>query len=80
MDEPLANRFRSSCVVEQNGERGAVVRDADNPPRIKAIWDMETGDPDDFLTLVLLAGHPRVDLKAVTITPVSYTHLTLPTN
>ena len=33
------------------------------------IWDMETGDPDDFLTLLLLAGHPKVDLRAVTVTP-----------
>ena len=33
------------------------------------IWDMETGDPDDFLTLLLLLGHPRVNLVAVTITP-----------
>src|SRR5688572_11943359 len=30
---------------------------------------METGDPDDFLTLLLLLGHPRVNLKGVTITP-----------
>ena len=30
---------------------------------------METGDPDDFLTLLLLLGHPAVRLKAVTITP-----------
>jgi len=30
---------------------------------------METGDPDDFLTLLLLLGHPRVNLKAVTVTP-----------
>jgi pyrimidine-specific ribonucleoside hydrolase len=30
---------------------------------------METGDPDDLLTLILLAGHPRADLRAVTITP-----------
>ncbi len=37
--------------------------------RIPVVWDMETGDPDDFLTLLLLAGHPRVQLKAVTITP-----------
>lgn len=35
------------------------------------IWDMETQDPDDFLTLLLLAGHPDVNLKAVTITPGS---------
>ncbi len=36
---------------------------------IDVIWDMETGDPDDFLTLLLLLGHPQVNLKAVTITP-----------
>jgi len=33
------------------------------------VWDMETGDPDDFITLLFLLGHPRVKLKAVTITP-----------
>ncbi|MEL6344277.1 MAG: nucleoside hydrolase [Myxococcota bacterium] len=36
---------------------------------IDVVWDMETGDPDDFLTLLLLCGHPEVRLKAVTITP-----------
>jgi pyrimidine-specific ribonucleoside hydrolase len=35
------------------------------------VWDMETGDPDDFLTLLMLAGHPRVNLRAVTVTPGS---------
>jgi len=36
---------------------------------IDVVWDMETGDPDDFLTLLLLIGHPDVNLKAVTVTP-----------
>ena len=27
------------------------------------------GDPDDFLTLLFLGGHPQVDLLAVTVTP-----------
>ena len=35
------------------------------------VWDMETGDPDDYLTLLLLLGHPEVHLKAVTVTPGS---------
>ena len=35
------------------------------------VWDMETSDPDDFLTLLLLLGHPDVNLKAVTVTPGS---------
>lgn len=30
---------------------------------------METGDPDDFLTLALLGGHPDVELVGVTVTP-----------
>jgi hypothetical protein len=37
--------------------------------KLDVVWDMETGDPDDFLTLLLLLGHPRVNLKAVTIAP-----------
>jgi inosine-uridine nucleoside N-ribohydrolase len=36
---------------------------------VDIVWDMETGDPDDFLTLLLLLGHPEVNLKAVTVTP-----------
>lgn len=36
---------------------------------IEAIWDMETSDPDDFLTLLFLLGHPQVRLRAVTIMP-----------
>jgi inosine-uridine nucleoside N-ribohydrolase len=36
---------------------------------IDVVWDMETSDPDDFLTLLFLIGHPQVNLKAVTITP-----------
>ncbi|WP_327001874.1 nucleoside hydrolase [Dactylosporangium sp. NBC_01737] len=36
---------------------------------MELIWDMETSDPDDFVTLLLLLGHPRVDLIGVTVTP-----------
>lgn len=38
---------------------------------LDVVLDMETHDPDDFLTLLLLLGHPEVNLKAVTITPGS---------
>jgi pyrimidine-specific ribonucleoside hydrolase len=37
--------------------------------RMPFVFDMETGDPDDVLTLVFLGAHPFVDLRAVTITP-----------
>ncbi len=33
---------------------------------------METGDPDDFLTLALLATHPAVALRSVSVTPGSF--------
>ncbi len=33
------------------------------------VFDMETRDPDDVLTLCLLATHPRVTLRAVTVNP-----------
>ena len=32
---------------------------------------METGDPDDFMTLLWLCDHPSINLKAVTVTPGS---------
>lgn len=38
---------------------------------LNVIFDMESNDPDDFLTLLLLAGHPQVNLKAVTVFPGS---------
>lgn len=37
--------------------------------KIPLVFDMETGDPDDVMTLALLLGHPWVDLKGVTVTP-----------
>ncbi|MFY1828458.1 nucleoside hydrolase [Myxococcus fulvus] len=33
------------------------------------LFDMETSDPDDALTLCLLSTHPAVTLRAVTVTP-----------
>ncbi|CAF4266935.1 unnamed protein product, partial [Rotaria sordida] len=37
--------------------------------RLQVVFDMETGDPDDFITLLFLLGHPMVHLKAVTVVP-----------
>lgn len=33
------------------------------------VWDMETGDPDDFITLLWLLGHPEINLLGVLVTP-----------
>lgn len=42
------------------------------PSSIDVHFDMETGDPDDFLTLALLATHPAVTLRSVSVNPGSY--------
>jgi len=39
---------------------------------IRIAYDMETSDPDDVMTMCILATHPRVDLVAVTVTPGSF--------
>jgi len=44
---------------------------------IKVIFDMETSDPDDFITLIFLATHPRIELVAVTIFPGSKEQVSL---
>jgi len=38
---------------------------------INILFDMETGDPDDVVTLCFLMSHPKVKLRAVTVTPGS---------
>jgi pyrimidine-specific ribonucleoside hydrolase len=38
---------------------------------------METGDPDDVLTLLFLCSHPAVELRAVTLTPGSQEQVAL---
>uniref|UniRef100_A0A7S4S041 Inosine/uridine-preferring nucleoside hydrolase domain-containing protein n=1 Tax=Ditylum brightwellii TaxID=49249 RepID=A0A7S4S041_9STRA len=45
--------------------------------KIPVILDIETGDPDDILTLMFAACHPNVDLKAVTVTPGSADQIVL---
>ncbi|HAS45935.1 MAG TPA: nucleoside hydrolase [Microscillaceae bacterium] len=36
---------------------------------MNVLFDMETGDPDDAVTLCFLIAHPAVSLRAVTVTP-----------
>lgn len=45
--------------------------------RMPVVWDMELGDPDDIMTLLLICAHPRIELKAVTITPGSCEQVSL---
>src|SRR5690349_1437049 len=45
----------------------STTRAHDAVPRV--VFDMETRDPDDALTLCLLATHPGLSLIAVTVTP-----------
>src|SRR4051812_29846608 len=44
---------------------------ASSARRLNGCFFCNLQDPDDFLTLILLCGHPRVQLKAVTVTPGS---------
>ena len=37
--------------------------------KINVLLDMETGDPDDVITLCLLLEHSRINLRAVTVMP-----------
>lgn len=39
---------------------------------MKTIWEMETGDPDDYLTLLFLIGHPKIELVGVNVNPGSW--------
>lgn len=35
----------------------------------RILFEMETSDPDDFMTLLWLSDHPDVDLAGVPVTP-----------
>lgn len=45
--------------------------------KIPIIFNMETADPDDVLTLCLLSHHPQVNLRGITITPGSVQQVAL---
>jgi len=41
----------------------------------RVLFDMEASDPDDVLTVCLLATHPELELAAVTVMPVTPTQI-----
>lgn len=41
------------------------------PTKRPVLFEMETSDPDDFMTLLWLADHPELSLEAVVVTPGS---------
>lgn len=45
--------------------------------KIPIHFDLETSDPDDIMTLAVLATHPRAALKSVTITPGGFDQVDL---
>jgi inosine-uridine nucleoside N-ribohydrolase len=45
--------------------------------KVPIIFNMETADPDDVLTLCMLSTHPRVSLQGITITPGSIQQVAL---
>jgi pyrimidine-specific ribonucleoside hydrolase len=52
----------ATCLVDE-------IASSDLNERLEMVFDMETGDPDDFVTFIFLLGHPKVNLKAVTVVP-----------
>mmetsp|Transcript_19513 Transcript_19513/g.39498 ORF Transcript_19513/g.39498 Transcript_19513/m.39498 type:complete len:377 (+) Transcript_19513:3-1133(+) len=58
----LQEKEESDEDVRNNNQSG-------DKKKIRVIAELETGDPDDVLTLAWLAGHPRVDLIGVCMVP-----------
>lgn len=81
MEKPTADDDTETCQSSASRSVCAATPMPVAAPRSRTrapyIFDMETGDPDDVLTLLFLCAHPAVDLRAVTITPGSEEQLSL---
>jgi pyrimidine-specific ribonucleoside hydrolase len=73
---PASRNCSANCAVAGSvtAEKSHAARTSDVLPYI---FDMETGDPDDVLTLLFLCSNPSVQLRAVTITPGSNEQVSL---
>jgi len=69
IETPPVNERQSACAASVAGAVSEVNPFGNSPIRQPFVFDMETGDPDDVLTLMFLGAHPFVELVAVTITP-----------
>ena len=65
---PPSLSMSPACTTDRHARDG----------RVPLVLDLETGDPDDIMTLMLAACHPGVQLKAVTVTPGSLEQLQVP--
>lgn len=75
-DEAAAEAAAAAAATETNLQWPSRIAAQSQDPRTGQkptpyVFDMETGDPDDVLTLLFLGSHPAVELRAVTITPGS---------
>jgi inosine-uridine nucleoside N-ribohydrolase len=72
-DEANERRNKKKLIFEKtlriNKERRTPTMSSPTTPIVPLIPDMETADPDDVITLILACTHPRLNLRAVLITP-----------
>mmetsp|Transcript_12190 Transcript_12190/g.16868 ORF Transcript_12190/g.16868 Transcript_12190/m.16868 type:complete len:400 (-) Transcript_12190:211-1410(-) len=57
--------FDTETKMVSNGNE----KETETSCKVRVIAELETGDPDDMLTLAWLAGHPRVELIGVCMVP-----------
>jgi len=73
----VANATRVKEIVDDADQANQLRRPQKPVGCVPYVFDMETGDPDDVVTLLLLASKPSVDLRAVTLTPGSLEQVAL---
>jgi len=70
-DASADDALQSAAAAARAQTAAPAALETERQERTSYVFDMETGDPDDVLTLLFLGSHPAVELRAVTITPGS---------